>query len=617
MLTVRLLGQPAIERDGASHAGPRGHKAWGLLAYLLLAETPPSRDWLVGLLFPDADDPLAALRWNLAELRRRLGDRGLFGGDPIRRDLPPGIVVDVHLLRSGSWVEGSRLPGLGRELLEGIDFSRTPAFDAWLLNERRYAATLGGAILREAALARLGLGQPVEAIAVATRLVELDPLDEENQALLVRAYAAAGDQAGAARQLEAAVDLLRRELGVEPGPSLRSAGRATPGSPTAPVAVGRAAALAQLEAGETAVRAGALEAGLECLRRAIAEADACGDLKLKSRALFVFGSTLVHAGRNRVDEGATALHEMLSIAEQVGTAGTLAAAHRELAWPEFLAARYARAEAWLGRAAELADGDPAERASISTVLGMVLTEVGRYGAAGEALRDAVDAAASVGEARRLGLAQAMLGRFHLLRGELDRARPPLEHALQIARAEGWTSFIAFPEAFLGELELLDGHLERAAELLEHGFATASQVGDVCYESLTGRGLGLLAECRGDIDDAVARLTDARMRLVRTPDHTWSQAYALEAMVAVGARHRLAETRTWARDLESLAGRTGMRELLVRAHLGRAQLGDRDALEAASVLARDIDNPSLDARLVEVGESSPRVGTPGSQRGLSR
>jgi hypothetical protein len=34
-----------------------------------------SRKHLAGLLFEDAEDPLAALRWNLSELRRLLGTR--------------------------------------------------------------------------------------------------------------------------------------------------------------------------------------------------------------------------------------------------------------------------------------------------------------------------------------------------------------------------------------------------------------------------------------------------------------------------------------------------------------------------------------------------------------
>ena len=79
-LSIRLLGPPALERDGRSVAAPRGRKAWAVLAYLLLAERPPGRRQLAELLFGDADDPLGALRWTLAELRRALGGAGAVRG---------------------------------------------------------------------------------------------------------------------------------------------------------------------------------------------------------------------------------------------------------------------------------------------------------------------------------------------------------------------------------------------------------------------------------------------------------------------------------------------------------------------------------------------------------
>src|SRR4029453_14541915 len=88
-LSIRLLGPPALERDGRSVAAPRGGKAWAVLAYLLLAERPPGRRQLAELLFGDADDPLGALRWTLAELRRALGQPGLFGGDPVATAVGP------------------------------------------------------------------------------------------------------------------------------------------------------------------------------------------------------------------------------------------------------------------------------------------------------------------------------------------------------------------------------------------------------------------------------------------------------------------------------------------------------------------------------------------------
>ena len=68
MLLVKLLGRPALVADGSEVPGPRGNKAWATLAYLVGSPAPVPRDRLVSLLFPDAGDGPAALRWSLAEL---------------------------------------------------------------------------------------------------------------------------------------------------------------------------------------------------------------------------------------------------------------------------------------------------------------------------------------------------------------------------------------------------------------------------------------------------------------------------------------------------------------------------------------------------------------------
>ena len=54
------------------------------------------------------------------------------------------------------------------------------------------------------------------AIAAATRLVELDPLDEPARQRLMAALARGGDRAGAIRQYRTTVAMLERELGVAP-----------------------------------------------------------------------------------------------------------------------------------------------------------------------------------------------------------------------------------------------------------------------------------------------------------------------------------------------------------------------------------------------------------------
>ena len=141
--------------------------------------------------------------------------------------------------------------------------------------------------------------------------------------------------------------LFRRELGVEPSPALAAAAQTITASPTAGPVSGRAAAKAQLEAGQAAIAAGALEAGLQCLRRAVSDAR---DSELQAQALVALGSALVHAARGRDEEAAAALHEALAAALRFDLASLAAAASRELGYVEFLQGRYERAQGWLARA---------------------------------------------------------------------------------------------------------------------------------------------------------------------------------------------------------------------------------------------------------------------------
>jgi hypothetical protein len=62
------------------------------------------------------------------------------------------------------------------------------------------------------------------------------------------------------------------------------------------------------------------------------------------------------------------------------------------------------------------------------------------------------------------------------------------------------------------------------------------------------------------------------------------------MCSIG--HRDERVAGWIDELESLASRTGMRELLLRAYLHRAHRGDARARAAAHLLSPEIDNSSV-------------------------
>jgi DNA-binding SARP family transcriptional activator len=591
-LTIHLLGSPRLERGGAPVDAPRGHKAWGLLAYLLRGRVPPSRERLAGLLFPEADDPLGALRWALSALRRQLGAGAEVGGDPVRLKLAPGTLVDTDVLARGSWLEAIALPGLGHELLDGMVFRSSPGFEMWLEDERRHVQGQTLAVIQQAALALLARGDASGAARYASELVRLSPYDENAHVLLVRCLRTTGDSAAALRQVELCMDLFRRELGTEPTGALLDA-VAEPEQPAERRVAGRTTVLAQIEAGHAALGAGAVEAGVQRMRAAVTAARKLEDAEVLARALVALGGALVHSARGTDVEGAAALHEGTRLAEQAGLPEVAATGWREISWVQFLRAHYERAEQSVARAAEFAAGNDEELAWIALIRGTCRHDLGDYAAAGEHLRSAVTLAGRLDSGQPLALALTHLGRFHLFRDELEDALHLLDQALDEVRARGMTAFIPWPESFRAELDLILGDLETAQERLEHAFALGCEVGDACWESAALRGLGLVAAARGDVPRALELLADAPKLCRRLPDtYLWIEAYALDAFCAVALEHQAEAAPRWIDELEGITARRGIRELLLRATVYRARLGEPGALAAARSLAAEIENPAI-------------------------
>lgn len=582
-----------MEQAGLVADAPRGHKVWGLLTYLVRSRVPPSRQQLASLLFPEADDPLGTLRWTLSSLRRGLGREADLGGDPVRLSLPPGTIVDVDVLSAGSWVDAVALPGFGHELLGGMAFRTSPGFEMWLENERRHVAGTTSAVLHQAALALLTRGDAVGAAHHASDLVRFDPYDENAHVLLVRCLRAQGDPEGAIRHVQACTELFRRELGIEPTPALRAAAEASEVAVAGRVS-GRAGVRALVEAGEAALAAGAGEAGLPRMREAVAAARRTGDQALLAWTLVALGGALVHAARGTDEEGVAALHEGTTFAEEVGELDVAATGWREISWVRFLRAHYERAEESLTRTAELAGDRDGELAWVDLIRGACRHDVGDYESAGGLLRSALERARRLGAGQPLGQALTLLGRFHLMRGEIEDARRLLDEALEESEARGMTAFVPWPESFRGELDLVVGDLASAEARFEHAFALGCQVGDPCWEGISLRGLGLAAAARGDVPRALDLLMEAPRLCRRLPDtYLWIEAYAKDALCAVAVDHRSEATRRWIDELELVAARRGIRELLLRASVYRALIGEPGALEVARSLASQIDNPALD------------------------
>jgi DNA-binding SARP family transcriptional activator len=587
-VVVRLLGAPSVDTGGASVPAPRGRKSWALLSYLVLTDRPPSRQRLATLLFPDADDPLGALRWSLADLRRGLRPYAEVTGDPVRLVLADGVTTDVAMLSSGPF-SGSTEP-LDGQLLEGLTFEGCPGFEAWLHVERRRLAGLCEALMHEEALLHLGSRRFDAAVATARSLVAMNPLDENYQALLVRCLTASGQREAALDQVDECTRVFLRELGTGPSAAVRAAADGGSGVTRSPV-MGRAAAVAQLEAGEAAVNAGAIDAGLECLRRAVAEAGACSDAPLRRTALVALGSALVHGARGRDEEGAAVLHEALAEAGQAGDPSIAARACRELGFIDVQAGRRQRAEEWLAKAEVLAVDDEEELSAVLGIRGMNLSDVGRYGDALASLENSVDRALNSGARRQAAWSASLVGRIHLLRGDTDAAVEALERSMLLVRDEQWMAFAPWPESLRAEVERTEGRADQAADLYSHAFALACQLGDPCWEGVAARGSGLLHADAGDLPAALGWFEDARTRCTRWPDtYQWIHAYVLDAACEVTVAAGEPSAALWVDRLTEVAARGAMTEFVVRSHVHRAHLGQAGAAEAAAHAVADLDNP---------------------------
>jgi DNA-binding SARP family transcriptional activator len=564
MSKIRLLGPPAIEQaDRTPARPPRGRKTWALLAYLLLADRPPSRKRLAELLFADADDPLGALRWSLAELRRALGGSDVVTGDPLVLTLGLDTSVDVLVVTEDS-ADPAPLLDFSGELLAGVELPSCPEFESWLLVERhRLSAAIEGR-LRETAVSLVVSGRAGDAIAYASKAVALNPLEQGNHELLVRSLAISGNRAAALRQIAVCEDLLRRELGLKASAALREASEVGPGS----------------------------IAGLQCLRRAVSEAEHCHDAALRGRALAALGGALVHAIRGRDEEGAIVLHEAILVAEAAGDRHTSVLAHRELGFVEVQAGRRQTARSWLTKAQRLAETDE-EHAAILGVQGMNSSDQGDYPAAFEYLGESVETAARCGDRRQQAWSLSIIGRARLLRAEYSQAAAIVQESLELVRQERWIAFLPWPQALNAELDLYAGDLDAAADGFEQAWVLGCQLNDPCWEGMAGRGLGLLSAGRGDHVGAAQWLTQAVNSAGREPDrYQWVHGHVLDAACATALARDDERARPLVAQLAALAARCDMRELLARAKLHQAHLGDSTAAASARLLSAGIDNPAL-------------------------
>jgi DNA-binding SARP family transcriptional activator len=233
-----LLGPPAVRVGDLLWPLKLRPKALALLVRLAL-DGSVARAELAELIFPEAEEPRAALRWHLTYLRRRLPEpvgAHLFAS---AEQVTLGAPTDVGAFQRGARrlleqpddrALAAAVLGLYRgDLCAGLTVSASAVFDTWLYVQqealRRVFRQATVAVARRA-LAHgdvTGVGEPL------AQLISVDPYYEEGHHLLIAVSEALGRREAAAAVYQRYQRLLRQELQIEPPRSL--AERYEPGTP--------------------------------------------------------------------------------------------------------------------------------------------------------------------------------------------------------------------------------------------------------------------------------------------------------------------------------------------------------------------------------------------------
>jgi len=520
-LVIRLIGRPEISHDGRARA-LGGHKPWALLAYLLLASRPPTRRELAERLWPEADDPLAALRWALLQARRAIAPDGRIAehAGRLEVELPADALVDARAVLSRA-LEPPDAASLGTgELLEGFAFDDAPDFDEWLVLERQRVASALREALRWAATL-LARSSPDDALALAERALALDPLCDPLHELVVDIHVGRGDRAAAERHLARAERRYRDDLGGSaPDTIRRPLDRAVAASVAriAPSVTARAL----VQSAQARMDAGDYDAAVTAARRAAAEAAAAGDVTVEANALATLATILIHSVRGRDRESLGLLARAFQLATDIGDLALASEIARETGYVAFLAAEYGSAEQSFHRAIELATraADPIRLGKALTFLGASQMDRGDLETSGTTLRQALEALDSVQEGRFRAFTLSFVARLRLREGRDTDARELAREALAAARTTGWHGIVPWILTFEGEAELRLGNTARASERFAEAFALGSEMGDPCWEGLSLRGLAHVEWRAGRHGKAREMLAEAHARCSRVPDTLW-------------------------------------------------------------------------------------------------
>src|SRR5262245_58618163 len=240
-LTLALLGPPLVTRADGCAVVFRSRKHLALLAYLVVEQRHShSRDTLLGLLWPEADENAARtnLRVALADLRRLLdeGDAPYLLASRHSVQFAPAsdhtldvaafstLLAECHahahdapascdacMARLAQAVEQYR-----GDFLAGFALPGSAPFEEWALIRREQLHQQALEALDTLAAACERQGDAAALCRYARRQLALEPWREQAHRQLMRGLGLSGDRSAALAQYEACRRVLAAELGIEP-----------------------------------------------------------------------------------------------------------------------------------------------------------------------------------------------------------------------------------------------------------------------------------------------------------------------------------------------------------------------------------------------------------------
>jgi pimeloyl-ACP methyl ester carboxylesterase/DNA-binding SARP family transcriptional activator len=211
-LTLSVLGELRVCRDGRVLDLPQSRKSRALLAYLALTGRPHRRERLCDMFWEMPHDPRGALRWALSKLRAVVDDAGVARilADRERVTFAPGSAEIDLLALQARLAQIAPVPladlqqmatQLRQPLLDGLDLPQSDLFQSWLTAMRDEVEQLWKKVVN------LILAHPDcddhTVIRWARMLLQADPLADRTAAQLALVLRRAGRPTEAAEALQA------------------------------------------------------------------------------------------------------------------------------------------------------------------------------------------------------------------------------------------------------------------------------------------------------------------------------------------------------------------------------------------------------------------------------